>query len=506
VTQKRSSLANLLAAGMALLTVAASLSIAARVYDGLPHIEDEFANLWQAEVMAQGALSVHSPAEPRYFVIPFVVDHLGLRFAKYPPGWPVVLSLGVRLGTPALVNALLAGLSVWLTYRLGSRLGGRPVGLLAALLLATSPMVLMLSGSLMSHMLSLVLGLVFTLGWLELFFPGEAASTSPGVPRWLLWLTCGLALGLLVVTRPLTALALAFPFAVHAVWLLIQGPGEARRAVAAVGGVALALALFLPLWQMAVTGSPLVNPYTLWWPYDRLGFGTGHGPQPGGHSLHWAHINTRFSLWTMQHDLFGWPYLSWVMIPYGMWTLRRQRGFWLILAIFPSLVLAYAAYWVGAWLYGARYYVEALPALAVASAAGFVGLGRLAERQTSAWGRVRRLSASAALMVLLAVNVGGYLPSRLDSLRALYGIRAADQLTFLETPDLAGKLILVNPIDHWSEAVELMLLTPPFERSAFLVAWDRDAQADARLRQAYPAWAVVHYYPDEPGVLRPLRR
>jgi uncharacterized protein YcaQ len=157
-------------------------------------------------------------------------------------------------------------------------------------------------------------------------------------------------------------------------------------------------------------------------------------------------------------------------------------------------------------LYGARYYVEALPALAVASAAGFVGLGQLAERQTSAWGRVRRVSASAALIILLAVNVGGYLPSRLDSLRALYGIRAADQRALLETPDLAGKLILVNPIYHWSEAAVLMLLTPPFERSDFLVAWDRDAQADARLRQAYPAWEVVHYYPDQPGVLVPSRR
>jgi len=102
--------------------------------------------------------------------------------------------------------------------------------------------------------------------------------------------------------------------------------------------------------------------------------------------------------------------------------------------------------------------------------------------------------------------VGGYLPTRLASLRGLYGIHAADQESFLQTPNRAEKLILVNPIYHWSEAVVLMLLTPPFERSDFLVAWDRDARADTRLRQAYPDWDVVHYYPDEPGVLRPMRR
>jgi 4-amino-4-deoxy-L-arabinose transferase-like glycosyltransferase len=506
VTRRRDTLANLLAAGLALLALAASLRTAAQVYEGLPHIEDEFANLWQAEVMAQGALTLPSPAESRYFVVPFVVDHQGLRFGKYPPGWPAVLSLGIRLGAPTLVNALLAGLSVWLTFRLGSRLGGKSVGLLAALLLATSPMVVILSGSMMSHPLSLFLGLVFSLTWLDLFLPSEGAAAPPRVPRWLLWLTGGLSLGLLVVTRPLTALAVAIPFALHGLWLLRCGPGTLRLEVGALAGVAIVVSLLLPLWQVEITGSPLTNPYTLWWSYDRIGFGAGHGPQPGGHSLHWAFINTRFSLWTMQHDLFGWPSLSWLMVPAGLWALRRRLDLWLVLAIFPALVLAYAAYWVGAWLYGPRYYVEALPGLAVASAAGFVWLGRLSERPTSGRVRARRLAVSAMLVALMAVNVGGYLPMRLASLRGLYGIHAADQESFLQTPNRAGKLILVNPIYHWSEAVVLMLLTPPFESSDFLVAWDRDPQADPLLRQAYPDWEVVHYYPDEPGVLRPMRR
>ena len=506
MTNGSDSRASLLAACLALLALAASLRIAAQVYEGLPHIEDEFANLWQAEVMAQGDLTLRSPAEPRYFVVPFVVDHEGVRFGKYPPGWPAALSLGIRLGAPTLVNGLLAALCVWLTYRLGNRLGGRSVGLLSALLLATSPMLLMLSGSLMSHMLSLLLGLVFSLAWLQLFVPTAGAAEPARLPRWMIVLAAGSALGLLMLTRPLTALAIAIPFVLHALGLMAKGRGSVRRELAALAGVVVVVSALLPLWQAAVTGRPFTNPYTLWWPYDRLGFGPGHGPQPGGHSLHWAFINTRFSLWTMQHDLFGWPYLSWLMLPVGMWALRRQLGLWLCLAILPSLLLTYAAYWVGAWLYGPRYYVEALPGLAVASAAGFVWLGRLVGQPRRGWGRARRLGVSAAILVLLAVNVGGYLPARLASLRGLYGIGASDQQAFLQTPDRADKLILVNPIYHWSEAVVLMLLAPPFEDGDFLVAWDRDAQAEARLRQAYPQWEIVHYYPDQPGVLHPGRR
>jgi len=108
VTRGSDARASLLAACLALLALAASLRIAAQVYEGLPHIEDEFANLWQAEVMAQGNLTLPTPAEPRYFVVPFVVDHEGVRFGKYPPGWPMILAVGVLAGIPWIVNPLLA--------------------------------------------------------------------------------------------------------------------------------------------------------------------------------------------------------------------------------------------------------------------------------------------------------------------------------------------------------------------------------------------------------------
>jgi 4-amino-4-deoxy-L-arabinose transferase-like glycosyltransferase len=180
------------------------------VFERMPHLEDEFANLWQAEVMADGEIALPSPNFPRSFMVPFVVDYEGLRFGKYPPGWPALLSLGVRLGAPWLVNALLAGACAWLTYRLGRRLGGAAVGLLAALLVATSPMFLLLTASLMSHALSVFLTLALTLAWLD----GVAAGAPrPEVPPALPVVVAGLSLGLLALTRPLTAVAVGLPLA-----------------------------------------------------------------------------------------------------------------------------------------------------------------------------------------------------------------------------------------------------------------------------------------------------
>jgi len=60
------------------------------VFESIPHIEDEFAYLWHVEVMAEGLISLPSPETSRAFLVPFVVDHEGQRFAKYPPCWPAV--------------------------------------------------------------------------------------------------------------------------------------------------------------------------------------------------------------------------------------------------------------------------------------------------------------------------------------------------------------------------------------------------------------------------------
>ena len=58
----------------------ASAVVSDHVFERIPHIEDEFANLWQAEVMADGQITLPSPPYPRSFLVPFVVDYQGSRF------------------------------------------------------------------------------------------------------------------------------------------------------------------------------------------------------------------------------------------------------------------------------------------------------------------------------------------------------------------------------------------------------------------------------------------
>jgi 4-amino-4-deoxy-L-arabinose transferase-like glycosyltransferase len=429
-------------------------------------------------------------------MVPFVVDYEGVRFGKYPPGWPALLSLGVRLGAPWLLNALLAGACAWLTYRLGRRLGGAVVGVLAALLVATSPMFLLLTASLMSHALSVFLTLALTLAWLD--------STAPTrLPRALPVIVAGLSLGLLALTRPLTAAAVGLPFGVHGAWVLLRGPAPRRRAVLAIGLIAAAAGSLVFVWQWALTGDPLRNLYTLWWPYDRIGFGPGHGVSEAGHTLNLARINTRFSLRVGRHDLFGWPYLSWIFAPVGLLAWRRRVEAWLLAALLPVLVLLYSLYWVGAWLYGPRYYIEALGALAVLSAAGLTALaGRWRPGERRRW---RAVGVGAVLITLLGLNLGFYLPARLRQMTGLYDMRRADGQP-LEALGLDRALVIVHPQTAWTEYGALLRLTPPFADNDLLLAYTRGAETDAQLARAYPDRPVYHYYPGAPPRLVAVER
>ncbi len=488
---------------LSLLAVLASAIVAANVFEMMAHLEDEFAYVWQAQTYARGDLTLPSPEFSDSFLVPFVVDHEGQRFGKYPMGWPVLLSLGVRAGIRGWINPLLAGWAVWLIYRLGKRLQGEGVGLLSAGLTVSSPFFLMNTGSLLSHPMSLVLTLIFMHSWIEILAAGE----KDPVPAWMPVLSGGLSLGLLGLTRPVTMAAVALPYGIHGVIILLRGTRAQRKRVLIVGGTAFLLAVWHFVWQWILTGHFFKNPYTLWWPYDRLGFGPGHGVMETGHTLKLAWWNTKHSLRTGLSDLFGWGKLSWLFLPFGVWSLRKKRQAWLLGAVLPSVVSLYAAYWVGAWLLGPRYYFAGLPTLIIFSASGIIFLaGKLPEPDVSLWDRqyiwktVRLIMTTGLVLFLVASNVRYYLPARLASLHGLYRIKRSnlEPFTSQQVQDLAPALIIVHA-EHWMGYGNYLELTTPYFDTPFLFAWSIGPKTDAALTRAYSDQRdVYHYYPGQP--------
>jgi 4-amino-4-deoxy-L-arabinose transferase-like glycosyltransferase len=458
--------------------------VAAFAFERLPHLEDEVAYLFQARTMALGRLTVPSPSHPDSFWTPFVLDYRGQRFGKYPPGWPAVLAIGVLAGTPWLVNPVLAAVALYLVYRLGRTLYDERTGLLAAALGLTSPLFLVLGGSFLSHLASLVWLLLFSL-WFLWAIGGSERPRQLWQRRWLA-VGAGVALGMAFVTRALTALAYALPFVLFSLGR-VPGRREGERTiyglVALAGGLVAAL---VPAYQWAVTGDPWLNPYVLWWPYDRLGFGPGIGAMPGGHSLFYAWINLKQDLSAAATDVLGWPALSWLALLPGLALRPRRARDWALLAPFSCLVVAYLFYWIGspARLWGPRYYFEGFAGLWLL---GAVGLLKVWD-----WARTRqrwlRPALAGVLALLVMVNLAANIPARMAEAHGFYGISRA-QLQPIEGANLHNALVIVY-VDRWLEyGAMLGEMSPTLDDDVVYVRGD-NPQTDAAVIAEYPGRAV----------------
>lgn len=501
--------ADIIAFLLAITGFVASAIVTQRVFEAIPHIEDEIAYVWQAKALTEGHFTVPSPPHPSSYLVPFVVDYHGERFGKYPPGWPALLAFAILSGARAWINPILAGLGVWLTYVLGKRFFSQPVGLLAAGLTATSPFFLMNSGSLLAHPFGLVLSALFALGWLGAFWD-DKADKSVGSPtiesqRWRYTMISVLPLGVLIITRPLTALAVAAPFAIHGLYLIVRGDARIRLRLLVFCLVVIAFIGLYLFWQYSLTGNALLNPYTLWWPYDKIGFGPGYGNTSTGHTLHLAWFNTRISLQDGSSDLFGWRNFSWVFLPFGLWASRRNPRGLVLGSVVVSLVLAYMAYWIGGTLFGPRYYYEGLFSLTLISAAGIAWLAGWPVKpgqsfvHPTGWWRSRPLFITIGILVLVGVNLVTYAPERVGGMYALYDIERADQTPFL-TPSaqsLTPALVIVH-VARWMEYGALLDLENPDLTSPFIFAWSVNPITDAALAGDFPSRMVYHYYPGKP--------
>jgi hypothetical protein len=494
--------------GLALIALACSILMAYFVTERLPHLEDEIAYLFQARTLARGALWAPMPPVPGAFFTPFVLVVNERWIGKYPIGWPLVLALGERFGAGWLVAPVLGALTVMLIYMLGRELYDRQIGALAGLLGLSSPFFLLQSSTYMSHAASCF----WTTLLMWSFLRAERVQEEGGSGRWWAGLA-GIAIGMLALTRPLTAVAVVFPFAVA---LLIRAVHSRRvvfllRAYWPMIAIALLLVALQPLYLYVVTGSPTTNLYTMVWAYDRVGFGPEFGR--GGHTLAKAFQNAARDLRYWVSDLFGWPQASWVpLIPglvFGVLEIRRERRKWpfLLLAPFVALVIVHLAYWVGAWVYGPRYYYEGHAGLCILAALGLRGMIRLL---AGLWRRLRGRQAVESiwrlqprqlwpvfllLAALIAVNGLVYLPVRLRDWHGLYGI-TRNPINRLERLSDSEQILIFVDSPHWREYAPFFYFNTPWLDGPIVAAHAGSVERNAQVMALYPDHEVWYYKPD----------
>lgn len=350
------------------------------VLDGIPHMVNEVAYLFQARYFSEGKLYLDGgvPEAQDYFLI---YDDGVKRYSKSPPGWPLILAFGVLAGLPWIVNPILHGLNILLIYRIGSTLYDKKTGLLASILGLLSPFMLFMGANQLSHTSTLFFFLLLTLSGLK--------YQETGFLRF--GLLSGLSWGMMTATRVGDGAV-----AGTAAWiaLYVFGTGSASRhrpSVNALGYCLFAFAIPIALllaYNNALTDSPFISPdkayIVLNYPEtpdcDNPGFGKdrgclfgGHwnpGGESQGHTLLTAVLNWAQNLKLLNEQLFGWPLTSFTFIFLLFFLEKHTRKDLQLLYITLLFIFSCGFFYSSDVSYGARYYYTVVGFLLLLTARG----------------------------------------------------------------------------------------------------------------------------------------
>lgn len=286
---------------------------------------------------------------------------------SYAPGLPLLMALGILVADPIgpyLVVPLAAGLFVWATYAFGERMGGRLAGLAAALLAATSPVVLFLSIWVMSDVPA---GAAFT---------AAAAAVARGTRRGAAVGGAFTALGVLI--RPnLVPLA-----AVLLLWIVVVNRrGEWLRRAALFAVFVAAAALFIGALNAYWYGSPLLS---------------GYGKTSERFGMRFLSTNLRlYPSWLVETQSLG------ILVAFVTIAALVRRGHARApIALAWGIALATLLCYVTYTAYDAWWYLRfLLPGLGAFFALIATGVSMVASRIRRPWGP---LAATALLVLLIA--------------------------------------------------------------------------------------------------------
>ncbi len=466
------------AVAIAAATTISALLVADLLLERIPHVQDSVGYLFQAKVFAAARLWAPLPAVPDAFWHEFIVMDEARWFAKYPPGFPMVLALGVLAGFPWVVNPILAGLSSLMLFRLGSAIDRPMTGVVAAGLFLISPFALGLNGSFMAHTAGLAFLLLFLLGYVH----SEGGSRGAS-------LVAGAAFGMAFLIRPWTAIVFVLPFAID---LAYRFADDGRRSMRQIALLAAGAAPFVGLWlayNTVMAGGPLHNTMELWWSFDRLGFGPDRGL--AGHTPFGGLLNTLRNMGELNRHLFGWPAaftLAFALVPFALG--RATRWDRLLLASAACVMVGYFFWWADGVMYGPRFYFEAIGPLLLLSGRGL----QVLVQAGSAPGRVL---APTLLVVLIAGGTALYLPPWVAALKG-YNYVHRGPVNVVERSGISNAIVLIDPgpAQQWWNYGMVFSANSPFLDNDVIYARDRPSVDLTGLRAAFPGRRIVRLVGD----------
>jgi hypothetical protein len=334
------------------------------VFEQIPHIPDEIAQLFQAKIFASGHLAAPLPPLPEFFQHKY--DNMIFKnhwYSEYPPGHPFFLMFGVWLRIPWIINPFLASVSLILLYKVALQYYGEKVARLSVILFPISPFALFMSSSFMNHISMLFCMLLF------IYTLNLSRNTASSFYAFI----SSFALGLMLNIRPPDALVIGLvfsvPFIVHSFMKKTYKPF-----------ITFVLVIFfmscvLLLYNYATNGNPLIFGYQVRWG-EKHTIGFSHEPiiERPPHTPFRGLVNTLSNLITLNEYLFEWPFPS-LMPLLIFWTpffcTKDRRDYFLLCCLLSIPILYFFYFYQDLWCHGPRFYYTVVPFILILTSKTF---------------------------------------------------------------------------------------------------------------------------------------
>ncbi len=335
-------------------TLAIVLSVLS--YERHPHIPDEVVHLYQARYFAKGMLTMPAPPVPDAFALNLMTYEENRWYSPVPPGWPAMLTLGVKFGVPWLINPMLAGLSMVLIFIFIQEIYDLRTARMVLLLLCFSPWYVFMAMNFMAHTfcLTCAMSAAIAIAW--------AKKTGKAMWGWM----GGCFIGMVSLIRPLEGVIVA---GLLGLWAI--GLGGRRLKISGIAFLLLGTLIVGSAglyYNNLLTGHPSRFPLMAY--FDKyygpgvndLGFGPNRGlnwaidPFPG-HSPLDALINAILNIFSLNVELFGWSAGSLILVAIMLFSGRMRRSDYLMLTVIIAVIGVHSFYWFsGGPDFGARYW------------------------------------------------------------------------------------------------------------------------------------------------------
>ena len=374
------------AAGIALAAFGLALFFSIYSFDRRPTTADEIAQLWHARMLLEGRLAMPPDPNPEFFAIDNVID-APRWMSQFPIGGPAFLAIGMIFRAEWLMNAILSAFIVLNVYVFARRVYDERQARAAAVIVALSPMLLLMGGTQMNHTPTAwfaTLALAALPYWLQ----------SEGRRRWIAAAVIGASVGCAITIRPLDGFVLATIYGGVMLGAVARDRTRLRSLlIGALAGAVPVLLLMLANWL--TTGHPLRFGYeVLWGPNHSLGL---HSDPTGNPHTAWRALLLAIKyLVQLSWIATAWPVPVLLLVALGLaFSLRPNHWDILLLVLFAAQLVVYAFYWHDGQFAGPRFLFTALPAFMILAARAPFTLARRTH------GTLRRLA-----IVVIPVCIG----------------------------------------------------------------------------------------------------